>query len=125
MFSANADGLNKKGHSLKYQIKNCNAGIFTVQETNFKKKGRFKLEDFEVFESIRQNKEKGGTLVGIHRSLQPVLIEEYDEKFELIVTEIKIANKEIRVMSGYGPQENWKDDDKMPFFVRKINNNKD
>ena len=48
-----------------------------------------------MFESIRQNKEKGGTLVGIHRSLQPVLIEEYDEKFELIVTEIKIANKEI------------------------------
>ena len=80
MFSANADGLNKKGHCIKYQIKNCNAAIFTIQETNFKKKGHFKKEDFEVFESIRQNKEKGGTLIGIHKSLEPVLIEEYDKK---------------------------------------------
>ena len=52
MFSANADGLNKKVHSLKYQIKSCNAGIFTIQETNFKKKGRFQLDNFEIFESI-------------------------------------------------------------------------
>ena len=100
MFSANADGLNKKVHSLKYQIMNCNAGIFTIQETNFFKERRFKLDDFEVFESIRQNKEKGGILIGIHKSLQPVLIEEYEEKFELMVMEIKIANKEIRVISG-------------------------
>ena len=38
MFSANADGLNKKVHSLKYQLKESNAAIFTIQETNFKKK---------------------------------------------------------------------------------------
>ena len=42
MFSANADGLNKKVHSLKYQIRESNAAIFTVQETNFKKKERLK-----------------------------------------------------------------------------------
>ena len=56
-------------------------------------------------------------MVGIHKSLQPVLIEEYEEKFELIVIEICIANKEIRVISGYGPQESWKDEERMPFFV--------
>ena len=58
MFSVNAAGLNKKVHSLKYQVKECNAAVFTVQETNFKKKGRFKFEEFEIFETIRQNKEK-------------------------------------------------------------------
>ena len=38
MFSAIADGLNKKVHSLKYQIKESNAAVFTIQETNFSKK---------------------------------------------------------------------------------------
>ena len=58
MFSANADGLNKKVHILQYQIKECNATVFTIQETNFRKKGRFKYEEFEIFEATRQNKEK-------------------------------------------------------------------
>ena len=117
MFSANAPGLCKKMHSIKYQIKEVNAAVFTVQETNFKKKGRLKCEEYEIFESIRQNKEKGGCLICIHKSLDPVLIEEYSEKFELIVTEVKIANKEIRIRTGYGPQETWSDEDKMPFYV--------
>ena len=56
-------------------------------------------------------------MLGIHKSLEPVLIEEYSEKFELIVTEVKIGNTEIRILTGYGPQENWTDEDKMPFYV--------
>ena len=56
-------------------------------------------------------------MLGIHKSLNPVLVEEYSETFELIVTEVKVEGQEIKVMSGYGPQESWKDSDKMPFFV--------
>ena len=56
-------------------------------------------------------------MLGIHQSLDPVLIEEYDETFELIVAEIKVANREVRTITGFGPQEGWKDCDKMPFFV--------
>ena len=59
----------------------------------------------------------GGSLLGIHNSLEPVLIEEYSDTFELIVAEIKLSGKEVRVMSGYGPQENWTTEEKMPFFV--------
>jgi hypothetical protein len=117
MFSANADGLSRKGHSLKHQVNECNAAVFTIQETQFSKKGRFKCDNFIIFEAIRKNKEKGGTMIGIHKDLEPVLIEEYEETFELLVTEIIVGKKEIRIISGYGPQENWKDEDKMPFFV--------
>ena len=53
MFSANADGLSRKMHSLKHQLEECNAAIFTIQETQFRKKGRFKFKDYEVFEAIR------------------------------------------------------------------------
>ena len=66
-------------------------------------------------EAIRKKK-KGGTLIGVHKSLDPILIEEYAEDFEFLVVEVRIANKDIRIMSGYGPQENWKIEDKMPVF---------
>ena len=57
------------------KLKNHSLLLFTIQETKFKKKGRFKVEEFIIFESIRKNKEKGGTMLGIHQSLEPVLIE--------------------------------------------------
>ena len=117
IFSANADGLGKKQHSLTHQINESKSTIFTIQETNHKIKGKYKNEEFQIFEAIRKNKEKGGTMLGIHKSLEPVLIEEYSDNFELIVAEIKVANKDIRVMTGYGPQEYWLDEQKMPFFI--------
>ena len=52
-----------------------------------------------------------------HESLEPVLIEEYSENFEIIVADIKVAGKDIRIINAYGPQENWTSDEKMPFFV--------
>ena len=74
IFSANADGLRGKTHNLKYHISECNAHIFTIQETKHRTKGKFHIDQFEIFESIRRNKEKGGTLLGIHKSLEPVLV---------------------------------------------------
>ena len=65
---------------------------------------------------MRKNKESGGSMTGVHESLQPVFIEEYSEKFELIVVEIKEAEKETRVVNGYRPQENWTIEEKMPFL---------
>ena len=53
--------------------------------------------------------------MGIHKSLEPVLKEEYSDAFELIVVEVKVIEQEIRVISGYGPQECWPDEEKMPF----------
>ena len=116
IFSTNAAGLKNKANSLKNEIKNLNAGIFTVQETHYNKKGKFKLENFEIFEAIRK-KHNGGTLIGAHKALKPMLIAEYSEDFELLVIEITIRNKDIRVMTGYGPQETWSDIERMPFFA--------
>ena len=53
----------------------------------------------------------------IYELLEPVLIEEYSDKFETLVVELKVAGKKVRVINGYGPQENWTSEDKMPFFV--------
>jgi len=117
MFSANAAGCVTKTQSLIDNIKKLDAAIITMQETHFVKKGKLseKLEQFEVFEAIR-NKVKGGTLIAVHKALNPVLIEEYSNEFELLVVEVKMGNKEVRLMSGYGPQENLKKEDREPFF---------
>ena len=116
IFSTNSAGLKNKIQSFKSELKYFNGSIFTIQETHFKRKGTFKMKDYEIFESIR-SKQKGGTLMGIHKALNPVLIEEYDKEFELLVAEIKVAKKEIRIITGYGPQENWTESDRLPFFI--------
>jgi hypothetical protein len=56
-------------------------------------------------------------LIGAHKALNPILIEEYFQDFGLIVVEIKINNKEIRIITGYGPQETWPETERMPFFL--------
>ena len=116
MFSLNVNSLNKKIKSLKNELKRTNSSIFTLQETHYRTKGKVKIEDFEIFEAIRKHKEKGGTMVGAHKALKPVLINEYDDPFEMIVIEINIGNKEIRIITGYGPQETWTPEERNPFF---------
>ena len=46
-----------------------------------------------------------------------MLISEYSEPFEIIVVEIIVTGKEIRLISGYGPQESWTEEERMPFFI--------
>ena len=89
IFSANGAGVIKKIPSLVSSVNELGAGIITLQETHFTRKGKLadKLSDFEIFEAMRK-KQKGGTLIGVHKSLDPILIEEYSEDFELSVVEV-------------------------------------
>ena len=49
--------------------------------------------------------------------LKPVLVQVYNETFELLVVEITVANKVLRVITGYGPQENWDQNSRSPFYM--------
>ena len=105
IFSANCAGCANKVQSLVNSVNHLNAGIITLQETHFKRKGKInnKFNDFQIFEAIRK-KHSGGTLIGVHKSLDPILIEEYSDEFELLVVEVKLGEKYVRIISGYGPQ---------------------
>ena len=116
VLTINSSRLKKKLESLKYLLQHLNIGVFTIQETNLAKRGKLQINNFDTFEAIR-NKEGGGTIIGAHISLEPILIEEYSEDFELVVIEITIEGKIIRVISGYGPQETWSIEKRMPFFT--------
>ena len=116
IFSTNAAQLKGKLDSFKNGLNETNAEIFTVQETHYANKGQFQVRNFEIFEAIRK-KAKGGTAIGVHKALKPVLISEHSDDFEMVVVEVKAAHKEIRVLTGYGPQENWPVTARMPFFL--------
>ena len=90
--------------------------MFTIQETHFSKKGKVIIDDFDIFEAIRKGKEKGGTMIGAHKGPKPVLISEHNDPYEVLVIEIEVANKGVRVISGYGPQESWTPEQREPFF---------
>ena len=117
ILSTNASSLIHRAEGLKNKINYFKSGIFAVNETHFRKKGRFKMQNYHIFEAIRKNKEKGGTMLGIHVGLHPVLISEYSTLFELLVVEIKIGNTQIRVITGYGPQENFSPEEITTFYT--------
>ena len=95
IFSTNAAGLvNGKIYSLKSEVINTGANLVTVQETHFRKKGKLKLPDFISFEAIR-TKKGGGTLIAAHVDLNPKLIVEYSDDFELLVVEIETKERTI------------------------------
>ena len=116
MFSLNVASLKSKLKSFENEIKRTNTGIFTLQETHYASKGKLQIEDREIFESIRKHKEKGGTMISAHKALKPVLINELNDPFEIVVIEITVANKDIRVITGWGPQETWTPIERAPFF---------
>ena len=115
LLTVNANGLKKKVESLKSNIKHFNVGIFTIQETNHRRKGQLKVNEFDIFEAIRK-KDGGGTMIGAHKTLNPILIEEQSDEVEMVVIEVTIGDKSIRVLSGYGPQECWPLDQRLAFF---------
>ena len=85
IFSTNGAGIiGGKLCSLIVQVKLTNANLLTVQETHARRKGRIQIPDMVVFEAIRKAK-GGGTLIASHKSLNPKLIESYEEKLLVLL----------------------------------------
>ena len=55
-------------------------------------------------------------MIGVQKVLDPILIIEYSGDFELLVVEASIGEKNVRIISGYGPQESWPVEERLPFF---------
>ena len=117
LFSTNGAGVVEgKVKSLQAAVQQTNANLVTIQETHSKRKGKIQIKDHIVFEAIRKAK-GGGTMISGHKDLNPKLIEQYEDEFELLVVEIELKQNKVRVISGYGPQENWPEEKRMPFFI--------
>ena len=93
-----------------------------VQETKMKKVGNLKIEaekNFTIFELVRKNSQGGGLATGISNHLEPAFIREGDDNIEMLVTQCKINDIQVRLINCYAPQEcDPKDERKLLFWAR-------
>ena len=67
----------------------------------------FNLENYYVFELVRQSRDGGGGLaLGCLKDLQPVWVREGDDQVEALSVEINLKCLKIRCCIAYGCQEN-------------------
>ena len=110
--------MSGKRDSLVANIEILKASVFFVQESRYSKKGRFKLNNFEIFETVRQSG-GGSILTGVHCDLNPVLISDgAHDSIEVLVVEGDFEQKKCRFINGYGPQEAADADIRINFFAR-------
>ena len=80
------------------------------------KKGLLKVNDFEIFESIRTTG-GGSVLTGVHNSLNPIMVSDgCKDDIEILVVEGDIGEKKCRFINGYGSQECADVDKRIKFF---------
>ena len=85
----NAAGLKAKKDSLIENIRLFDQpSIITIQETKFRKMGSMKIENYQIFEKIR-NGFGGGLLTAVDSNLEPVLIEVSNDESEILVVQVK------------------------------------
>ena len=111
----NSAGLTGKSDSLKRLIQVKNPGIIMLQETKMKKTGKLQLQDFVIFEKIRENNDGGGLMTLVHENFEPIMIP--DEHTEFLVVDIFGHFGPIRTINCYGPQENLDLEKRTEFFM--------
>lgn len=45
-------------------VKDLQPSVFFIEETKFKEEGKFKIDNFVIFELVRDSKEGGGLALG-------------------------------------------------------------
>ena len=113
----NAAGLLNKLESLKRNIEIFNPWVIFIQESKTKRKNKVKLKNYAIFEKIRTNCGGGGLLTAVHKNLEPVSVGD-DTDDEVLVIEAKLANKKVRLLNAYCPQESSNEDMKNNFFAK-------
>ena len=117
MLGTNSAGILNKEESFKRNISLFNPGVFFIQESHVPRKGKLKVNDYVIFESVCKNSGGGGLLTAVHKNLNPVSIgEETDD--EVLVVQAQVLNKKVRFINGYGPQED--DTEKSKSFFAKL-----
>ena len=108
LLGANCNGLRGKWDSLISNIQFFQSSIVTLQEIKQSKAGNFKLDGFQIFERVRDS--NGGGLMTISDvKLDPILVHVGSDNNEILTIEVNIEGNNVRIVNGYGPQEDSSD----------------
>ena len=118
LLGTNSNGILGKQESLKSLLNEFKPTALTIQETKLGKMGVLKLKGYQVFEKTRPNGSGGGLLTAVDEDLQPVLVSTGDEDdTELITVQIKVGERQVRIINAYGPQEDEKQQKILSFWA--------
>ena len=113
----NAAGLRPKLLSFKKVLSNLQPSVFFVTETKMKDIGQMKLDNYMIFERVRENRDGGGGLaLGCIKELKPVWVREGMDKVEALSVDIFVKEMKIRCCVAYGCQETEKVENKDAFW---------
>ena len=90
-----------------------------LEETKLKPNGKIKcgaLDNFQVFYLNRQNSQGGGLALGVHKEIESTLIRDGDDQTEVLSVQTVLADIPVRIIVGYGPQENATNEKKDKFW---------
>ena len=120
LVGVNANGIQSKLNSLNHIISELNPSVICLQETKCKKVGRVKIESkgYIVFELLRKESGGGGLATLVKADLTPVWVAEGDDFVEILVVEIHIDSRSVRIINCYAPQECDAMERKVAFWAR-------
>ena len=102
----NAAGLKPKLSTFKKVLTELKPSVFFVEESKLKEEGKIKLENYVVFELVRETKEGGGLMLGCVKELKPALVRKGNDDVEAMSVDIFVKSMKIRCVVAYGCQEN-------------------
>ena len=116
----NSNGISSKLKSLDHIISKINPSVICIQETKVRKVGRISVQskDFVTFELVRKESGGGGLATMVRADLSPVWVSEGDDTTEVLVVEIHMEEKNIRIINAYGPQMCDSNEKKSKFWCR-------
>ena len=76
ILGGNSAGLINKKESFLRNISLFKPAAYFIQESKVSRKNKIMVDDYLIFEQIRNNTGGGGLLTAVHKSLNPVNISE-------------------------------------------------
>ena len=117
LLGVNSAGLRPKLFTLKKVLNELKPSAFFLQETKFKEAGKLKLDNYVIFEKVRNNRDGGGLAFGCIPELSPVWVREGEEDLvEALSVNIFVKKFQIRCCVAYGCQETDTSDKKEAFL---------
>ena len=120
IFGINAAGIKSKTDSFNEILSRVKPEIWMMEETKLKDNEHIKceaLKDFQVYYKSRQESQGGGLAIGVNKNLESTFINEGDEETEVMSIVVDVGKVRIRVLVGYGVQENAPKEKKEKFWA--------
>ena len=118
ILGSNSAGLMNKKESFQRNISLFEPAAYFIQESKVSKKNKIVVNDYAIFEHIRNNTAGGGLLTAVHNSLNPISVSEEIEGEEILVVEATFGKNTVRLINGYGPQESDSEETRKAFYSR-------